>query len=72
VDAIEGKRVKYKATGEDRLYYASRTFFGAENSEVSPVESSVAVVVTNSPALTFLLGLKVKETRPPPSVATTF
>ena len=36
-----------------------RTFFGAKNSQAS--ESCVAVAVTNSPALTFFGGLKVKE-----------
>jgi hypothetical protein len=50
--------------GEPVFSAYSVIFFGAEDSEVSSVESYVAVAVTNISALTLLLGLKVKGIMP--------
>jgi hypothetical protein len=50
--------------------YEATTCFGAENSEVSPVEVFVAVAVTFCFRAMYLNVEKVKETWPEPSVVT--
>jgi hypothetical protein len=56
---------------EFHCYAYPRTFLGTENSEVSP-PSLVTRAVTNNPAFTFFVGLKVKGMMPSPSVSVTF
>jgi hypothetical protein len=60
----------YVPGGQLERCYEAATIFGAENSEVSPVEVFVAVTVMFRLRAMYLNVEKVKETWPEPSVVT--